>query len=337
MLDDIGLARKFIYLETYKFGNDETGLKFREALTNKAKEGVKVRLMVDSWGVSYDESFFSELISHGGEVRFFRKIKISFDFFTKNHRRNHRKVLVIDDLVCYIGSANITGYSHDWRESVLRLTGGIADIFRKSFLESYKIYNKYIFNKFSFKKTIHYFDFEIVQDNPSIYRQQIKNKLEKLVSRARQEVIAESPYFLPGFKLRKNLALAAKRGVNVTIILPQHSDVRAVDLLRNKYMGFYYNNKINILFYTPNNLHAKLILVDNEVFGLGSPNFDYRSFRYQHEIMLFGSQPGIVSDIRSHLDETLKNCLEFDHTAWLRRPRFEKMLGWMLLPFRHLF
>ena len=337
MLTDIDQARKYIYLETYKFGNDEVGLRFREAITRKAIQGVRVRLMVDSWGVSYNESFFNELTSHGGEVRFFRKIRMTFDFFTKNHRRNHRKLLIIDDMISYIGSANITGYSMEWRESVLSLTGGIAIPLRKSFLESFKNYNKYIFNKFSFKKIIHFQEFEIVQDNPSIYRQQIKNKLERLIRKSKREVLIESPYFLPGFRLRKILASAARRGVKVTIILPQHSDVRAVDLLRNKYMGFYFKNRIRIVFYTPNNLHAKTILIDGEVFGLGSPNFDYRSFRYQHEIMLFGKHSGIVEEVKNHIDQTLENCLEFDHIAWLRRPRFEKMLGWMLLPFRHLF
>ncbi|NVO19698.1 MAG: phosphatidylserine/phosphatidylglycerophosphate/cardiolipin synthase family protein [Bacteroidetes bacterium] len=337
MLDDINLAEKYIYLETYKFGNDERGLQFRKAFTRKARQGIKVKLMVDSWGVSYTESFFEELISYGGEVRFFRKIKFTFDFFTKNHRRNHRKLLIIDDTISYIGSANITGYSHDWRESVLRLTGGISEAFKKSFLESFRIYNRYIFNKLSFKKIVHVGDFEIVQDNPSIYRQQIKNKLERLISKAKREILIETPYFLPGFRLRKTLAKAAGKGVNIKIILPQHSDVRAVDLLRNKYMGFYYKNNIHIVFYTPNNLHAKAVLIDDEVFGLGSPNIDYRSFRYQHEIMLFGKNKGIVNEVRNHFHVSLESCLEFDHVAWMRRPRFEKMLGWLLLPFRHLF
>lgn len=337
MLDDISSAEKYIYMETYKFANDETGWMFRDLLVLKAKQGVKVKLMVDSWGVTYTEAFFTELINNGGEVRFFRKIRLTVDFFTKNHRRNHRKILVIDDHICYIGSANVTGYSLNWRESVLRMTGGIAEVFRKSFLESYKIYNKYIFNKFSFKKIIHYHDFEIVQDNPSIYRQQIKNKLERIIGKAKKEVLIETPYFLPGYKLRKILARVANKGVNVTVILPQHSDVRAVDLLRNKYMGFYFKNNIRIVFYTPNNLHAKLILVDGEVFGLGSPNFDYRSFRYQHEIMLFGKHKGIVEEIHQHLKNTMQHCLEFDHVAWMRRPKFEKLLGWLLLPFRHLF
>ncbi len=337
MLEDISNARKYIFLEVYKFSSDEMGVRFRDALTKKAAEGLKVKLLIDSWGALFNDTFFEEFIKLGGELRLFRKIKLTFDFFTKNHRRNHRKMLIIDDHVTYFGSANITGYSLQWRESVLRMTGGIAEIFKKSFLESYRIYNRYIYNKFSYKKTVYYKEFELVQDIPSIYRQQIKNKLEKLIYHANYEVTIETPYFLPGFKLRKVLAQASLRGVKVTVILPQHSDVRAVDLLRNKYMGFYYANDIRMMFYTPGNLHAKVILVDNEIFGLGSPNVDYRSFRYMHEVMLFGRNADVVREVKQHLENTLQYSVLFDHKTWMRRPRIEKLLGWMLLPFRHLF
>lgn len=337
MLRDIEQAERYIYLETYKFGNDEVGLRFREALTKAAARGVHVKLLLDSWGVSYTETFFHELINHGGEVRFFRKILYTFDFFTKNHRRNHRKFLLIDDNISYLGSANITGYSLQWRESVIRLTGGITLMFKRSFLESYKIFNKYIFNKFNFKKSKFLDQFELVEDSPSIYRQRLKTKLEKLISKAKREIIIETPYFLPGYKMRKALVEAARRGVNVKIILPRHSDVRAIDLLSSKYYGFYFSNRVSLIFYTINNLHAKVILIDGETFGIGSPNFDYRSFRYQHEVMLFGTHHGIVDEIKSHVHETMVNCLPFDHVSWLRRPRIEKVLGWILLPFRHMF
>ncbi len=337
MLQDMERAKEYIYLETYKFGNDAVGARFKDVLTRKAKEGVTVKIMIDSWGASFDESYFSELISYGGDVRFFRKVVFALDFFTKNHKRNHRKLLLIDDHISYIGSANITGYSLQWRESVLMLRGNITKIFKKTFLESSKIYNKYIFNKFSYKKTISLYDFEIVQDLPSIYRQQIKTKIEKLIRKAKKEIILETPYFLPGYRIRKLLAEASERGVKVTIIMPKHSDVRVVDLLRSKYLGFYYNNNIRMIFYTPNNLHAKLLLIDDQHFGLGSPNFDYRSFRYQHEIMLFGRHVGVMKHIRRHINETLTNCVEFDYMEWSRRPLFEKIFGWLLLPFRHLF
>ena len=244
MLRDIDQAERYIYLEFYKFGNDEVGLRFREALTKATIRGVHVKLLLDSWGVSYDESFFSELLSHGGEVRFFRKIIYTFDFFTRNHRRNHRKFLLIDDHISYMGSANITGYSLQWRESMIRFTGGITMMFKRSFLESYKIYDKYIFNKFTYKKSRFLDHFELVEDMPSIYRQRIKTKLERLFSKAKREIIIETPYFLPGYKMRKILADAANRGVSVKIILPMHSDVRSIDLLSSKYLGFYYANNL---------------------------------------------------------------------------------------------
>ena len=337
MLLDIEQAKSYIYLEIYKFGDDEVGLRFREALTQAAARGVHIKLLLDSWGVSYDETFFSELISLGGEVRFFRKIIYTFDFFTKNHRRNHRKFLLIDDRISYMGSANITGYSLDWRESVIRFTGGITMMFKRSFLESYKIYKKYIFNKFTYKKSKFLDQFELVEDTPSIYRQRIKTKLERLFRKAKSEIIIETPYFLPGHKIRGLLAEAAKRGVKVKIILPRHSDVRSIDLLSSKYYGFYHSNNIELVFYTLNNLHAKLLLIDGETFGIGSPNIDYRSFRYQHEVMLIGTHKGIVDEIKRHIAETLLNCHDFDHQSWMRRPKIEKVLGWMLLPFRHMF
>ncbi len=337
MLHDMEQAERYIYLEMYKFGNDETGLLFREALTKAATRGVHVKLLLDSWGVSYKEDFFSELSAKGGEVRFFRKIIYTFDFFTKNHRRNHRKFLLIDDNISYMGSANITGYSLLWRESMIRLTGGITLMFKRSFLESFRIYRKYIFNKFTFKKSKFIDQFELVEDMPSIYRQRLKTKLERLINKAKKEIIIETPYFLPGHKMRKCLADAAQRGVKVKILLPRHSDVRAIDLLSSKYYGYYYSNNISLSFYTLNNLHAKLLLIDNEIFGIGSPNIDYRSFRYQHEVMLFGTHKGIAEEVKRHVEETMLNCLEFDHVSWMRRPKIEKALGWFLLPFRHMF
>lgn len=337
MLHDIADAKQYIYLETYKFGNDEAGLKFREMLTSKAREGVKVKVLVDSWGVTYDETFFTELIDAGGEARFFRKMKWSFDFFTKNHQRNHRKLLIIDDYISYIGSANITGYSVHWRESVLRLTGPIALVFKKSFLESFKDYQKYFFKKNSFKKTITFNEFEFVQDNPSINRQFIKSKVERLIRKAKEEIVIVSPYFLPGFMIRKLLANASRRGVAVTVIIPKQSDVRSVDLLCNKYLGSYFKSGINIQYYLPANLHAKFILIDNQTFGIGSPNFDYRSFRYQHEIMLFGRHKGITREVEKLITTILDNCSPFDFELYKRRPRIDKILGWILLPFRHLF
>lgn len=337
MLDDIASAQKYIYLEVYKFAYDQNGEKFRDLLATKCREGVQVKLLLDSWGTAASPAFFAPITHQGGEVRYFKKIRFFIDFFTKNHRRNHRKLLIIDDRITYLGSANITGYSLKWRELVLRLEGTITPVFRRTFLNSFRLYRNYIFNKFVYKKTIYYKGFEILQDLPSIYRQKVKRRYEKLIAKAQHEIIIETPYFLPGFKLRRQMMLAARRGVKVHVIMPRHSDVRLVDFLRDKYMGFYYKYNIRLHFYTPGNLHAKCVLVDNEIFAVGSANFDYRSFRYQHEIVLVGTDHKIVKLLKAHLHETMNKCIGFDHDAWFRRPRVEKVFGWLLIPFRHLF
>ncbi|MCD4679795.1 MAG: phosphatidylserine/phosphatidylglycerophosphate/cardiolipin synthase family protein [Bacteroidales bacterium] len=337
MLNDIENAKEYIYLEMYRMGNDSIGQKFKEALTKKAREGLEVKLLLDSWGTSLPHSFFKEFESYGGSVTFFKKIRFYFDFFTKNHRRNHRKLLIIDDKISYIGSGNLTAYSIIWRELMLRIEEEeLTRIFKRTFLESHQIYNKYIFNRFAGRKTIFYRDFSIIRDLPSIYRQSIKKKYEELISNAKSEVVIETPYFLPGFKLRKAMMEAASRGVNVSVIVPEHSDVKVADLLRCKYLGILHKNNVNIQFYKPHNLHAKCMMVDKQIFAIGTSNFDYRSFRYQHEIMLCGKEDSIVGELTSHIAQSLNDSVAFDYKKWLGRPRTQKFFEYILIPFRHL-
>jgi cardiolipin synthase len=129
---------------------------------------------------------------------------------------------------------------------------------------------------------------------------------------------------------------AADRGVKVIVIMPKHSDVRLVDVLRNKYLGLLFEKNIHILFYSTGNLHAKCMLIDNDIFSIGSPNFDYRSFRYQYEISLIGSDDKIVGDVRRHMNKTLSECEPFDYEKWKTRPKIERLFEWILLPLRHL-
>ncbi|NVN94109.1 MAG: phosphatidylserine/phosphatidylglycerophosphate/cardiolipin synthase family protein [Bacteroidetes bacterium] len=336
MLKDIEAATTYIYLETYRLNDDSIGYKFRDALAAKCKQGMKVRILVDSWGTSVSSSFFTTIIKNGGEVRFFKKFKFFFDFFTKNHRRNHRKLLLIDDKITYIGSSNYSAYSLAWRESVLKIEGEITRYFKKTFVESFNIYLKYHFNKFSFKRSIKLGDFKIIQDIPSIYFQRIRKEYTYLINHSKNEILIETPYFLPGYKLRKALLDAAERGVDIKILVPKHSDVKLVDMLRNKYLGMFYKKNVKILFYTPNNLHAKCLLIDNEIFSIGSTNFDYRSFRYQYEIVLLGTNDSINQDIRSHIMKTMLDCEDFDYEKWLTRPFLEKLFEWLMLPLRYL-
>jgi len=338
MIKDIERATKYIYIETFRVGKDTIGDRFRKALTRKAKEGVEVRLLIDYWGAgAINHDYFSKLINNRGEVRFFEKIKYNTDIFTRGHKRNHRKLMLVDDDITWIGSSNLTGYNMNWRESMLRIkSGGMTFTFTKMFMQDFRNYNKYIFNKAHYTHLVRYKDFEIIRDAPSITVKRINQRFIKLIKNAQQRIVIETPYFLPGFLLRKAMIDSAKRGVKITVILPQQSDVNLIDVLRNKYLGPLNNGGIQFLFYKPNNLHAKLILVDNSNFAIGSSNFDYRSFRYMYEIMLFCSEPKISEQLKDHIQKTISESLPFDIKKWNDRPLINKFFEWLLLPFRHL-
>lgn len=337
MLNDIKAATQSIYLEVYRFRNDPLGIRFRDNLLKKCREGVKVVLLIDSWGASSSYSFFQDIVEAGGSLRFFKKIKFSFDAFTKNHRRDHRKILVIDQEITWLGSANIVGYAFNWRESMFRIKGSIARKFQQVIKENYKIYNKYFYDKQAYTRSIRYGEMEILRDVPSIAYQPVKKKFLELIGEARREILLETPYFLPGGSLRRALIDAARRGVKVSIFIPRKSDVRIMDLLTSKYLGVLAQEGIHVYFYALQNLHAKLFVSDREHFVVGSSNFDYRSFRYQHEVCLAGRHKSLVRQIVNHFNETKKESEPFNLNNWMQRPVIQRFFEWLLVPLRHLF
>jgi cardiolipin synthase len=337
MIEDIEKAKKYIYIETFRVGKDEIGERFRRVLTKKAKEGVEVKLLIDYWGAGpIDHDYFKALTKYNGEVRFFEKIKYNSDIFTRSHRRNHRKLLLIDDEITYIGSSNLTGYNMNWRESMLRMKSDITITFVKLFKQDFKSFNKYSFNKPYKTQLIKHDSFEIIRDVPSITRKNINNKFIQLIKNAKTRITIETPYFLPGYFLRRALMDASQRGVIVNIVLPRHSDVTLIDILRNKYFGLMYKTGVNFLFYELNNLHAKMMIIEKKIFAIGSSNFDYRSFRYMYEIMLIGNNKEIANQVNTHMKITISDSIKFNYNHWKKRPLINKFFEWILLPFRHL-
>ncbi|MDR2556790.1 MAG: phosphatidylserine/phosphatidylglycerophosphate/cardiolipin synthase family protein [Bacteroidales bacterium] len=377
MIDDIRAAKKSVLLETYRFGNDAIGKRFREALLEKAQQGIEVRLLLDAYGTKANEIFFAQLIKSGVEIRFFKKIKFFFsNFFARNHTRNHRKILLIDDEIVYVGSSNLTAYSISWRDLNFRIEGTLASVFKNSFEESFLQYRQYkLYDVMPFKKVppVTKDGYTLYEDTPSISYQTIRRKILQMISIAQSEIIIETPYFLPGYKMRKALVTAAERGVNVRIFLPLHSDIPLIDVLRNKYLGAMWKQGIKWRLYKPDNLHAKCVIVDGTRFLVGSSNLDYRSFRYQYDLMLYGtansgsdvdgedgniggsssssdnsginsgsnnggsSGEKILSLLKEHIDKTDEHCIEFDYEKWENTPILYKLTEWLITPFRRLF
>lgn len=336
LYEDISQAKHSIFIETYRFNDDEVGKRFLSLLSRKCKEKVTVKLLVDSWGTNVNEVFFNPITKHGGEVVYFEKIKISWDFLSSNHQRSHRKIVVIDDVISHVGSANITAYSADWRETIVRMEGGIARTLKKTIISYIKNAENQFYKRLNYKRNIKYQDFLIIQDFPSIYKQKVKVHYERIIHQAKTEITIVTPYFLPGYKIRRRLIMAAKKGIKINVFIPFHSDVTLADHLRDKYLGVLSRAGIKIWMYTPHNLHAKIIVIDHEKFVFGSTNFDYRSFRYMHEIMIQGKDPVLCQMFNKFISETLKDCISFDYEKWKNRSRLHKIIGWLLIPFRHL-
>lgn len=336
LYEDISNAKTMVYIEIYRLNNDEVGRKVVTLLSQKCKEGLDVKVLVDSWGTNQEESFFEPITSNNGQVRFFDKLKLSFNYFSQNHKRNHRKIIVIDNAILHFGSANLTNYSREWRESILRIEDPIALTFKKVLLSNWKNASLEFYKKRKYLKNIHVGGFEIIRDIPSIYSQKVKNHFEKEIRKAKTSISIVTPYFLPNYKLRRLMILAARKGIEVSVFIPEHSDVKLVDYLRDKYLGFLSSRKIKFYMFQPTNLHAKLLLIDKNLFSIGSTNFDYRSFRYMHEIMLAGTNPEIVNQIDQYIENLKEDCLPFNFEKWKNRPRIHKIIGWLLTPLRHL-
>ncbi len=337
LLKDIKQAKKNIYIEIYRFRNDPFGVRVRDNLLKKCKEGVEIKLLIDSWGASSSYGFFQDLVEAGAELRFFKKLKLNWDGFTKGHRRNHRKIIIIDEEITYIGSANISGYSMNWRESIFRIKGDIAKKFIDVFYGNYRIYNKYFYDKVAYTKLIKHENLEIIRDVPSLIHQPVQKKYLELINKAKKEIVIETPYFLPGANIRKALMDAGERGVSVTVIIPKKSDVHALDILTTKYLGELSQHKVKIYFFLPQNLHSKIFLMDRKSFVIGSSNFDYRSFRYMHEICLAGENKSLIRQIVNHVNQTLESSEAFNYVNWKKRPFMQRFFELILVPFRHLF
>lgn len=335
-LEDIKNAKEYVYLEVFRFNNDAMGQRFVMALASKAMQGVKVKVLVDAWGTKQEMIFFKPIIDAGGEVRVFQKLYFTFNFISNNHRRNHRKLLVIDNKITYIGSSNISAYSIVWRELNFRIEDRMARLFKKVFLDNFALYRKFDFEKMRFKRNIFYKKMMIMQEVPSRNRQRLRHRYEALINSAKKNIIIETPYFLPSSRLRKAMANAVQRGVDVVVVAPRHSDVQTVDIIRRHYLGMMHEQGIKIKFFTPTNLHAKCVFIDDETFSITSANFDYRSFQHQHEIALIGKEKKISTLLKTHIDTTLQYCEDFDYEKWLERTRFEKFWEWFFLPLRFM-
>lgn len=338
LLNDINRAQKSICIETFIYINDEIGRKIREALTQRALEGLKVFVLVDSAGsFNLPNNFFAPLAAAGGEIKFFRSFKFFFRFLKKLNHRDHQKLFIIDNEITYISSANIMEKSLGWRDLTIRMRNASEGAaFRRIFKENFEIADSH---RIDGKLThhIHTPAFDILRDIPLHLKTPVRDKTFKLIENAREEIYLETPYLINDRSMRKRLNEAKRRGVRITIVAPLKADYWVVDILNKKYMAKFLKMGIDVRMFTSRFLHSKLLIVDGGIFMTGSSNWDYRGFLIQFELMIMGNYPPLLNALKDHARQSVEGSRPFTDIEHKRQSIIQKLMGKLLIPIEKFF
>jgi len=327
MLQAIEAAKKSVCLEVYTFQDSPLGIRFREALVRACKRGAKVRVLVDDVGSYFlPGKFWDSLRSAGGEVRQFNPVTLKRLII-----RDHRKLLVCDEQTAFIGGFNIAsqcegdGVKHGWCDLGLKLEGEIAARLKISFDEmfaraEFRHKRFTLLKKSDAKKVVALPKEQLLFSGPGRGRNPFKRALQKDLARAKNVQIIAA-YFLPTWRLRRDLLRVARRGGKVQLMLAAKSDVRlSLFAARSLYRRLLKGN-VEIYEYQPQILHAKLIVVDDAVY-VGSANLDPRSFHINYELMVRFENREIAHEAREIFSKKLGHSHQVTSGEWSKSHTF---------------
>ena len=333
MLDAIDAAKSSVQLEMYIFHGGPIGQKFRDALVNACQRGVRVQVLVDAGGsVTLPDDFWASLRTSGGEFRWFNPL-------TLHHfgLRDHRKILVCDESVAFIGGFNIAseyegdGVTKGWRDLGLKICGPLANHLGAAFDEMFALAERKqkLFarlRKSRQTKLVKVPEAELLLSAPGRKLSPLKRALRRDLKRARSVQII-SAYFLPTWRIRHDLHRIARRGGKVQLILAGKTDVPVSQLAARSLYRRMMRAGIEIYEYQPQILHAKMIIID-EVVYVGSANLDTRSLHLNYELLVRLKEPELVVEAREIFAEDLPHCRRIEAESWRKERNFwERMKG----------
>jgi cardiolipin synthase len=294
LLNDIAEAKASVNVEYYIIKNDDAGRSLISALTKKAREGLEVRLLIDAMGGrQFSDRHLADFGAAGGRFAFFFPPKFKI-FNMKLNYRNHRKLVVIDGRIGYLGGFNIGneylgrvkkfGY---WRDTHLRITGSAVHDMNARFILDWRFASKesLLIDRAYYGETVGpgRTAMQIVASGPDSSREEVKHSYLKMISSAKKNIYIQTPYFVPDASILDSLKTAAISGVDVRVMIPCMPDHMFVYWATYYYSGVLIGAGARVYIYDNGFLHAKTMSVDGEVASIGSANFDNRSFRLNFE------------------------------------------------------
>ena len=319
-------AKESIYITTFILTKDEVGEAIVDLLATKAREGVRVCLLLDALGsLRARGRFVAPIRKAGGEIGIFMPILPIYRKWSAN-LRNHRKMILVDGEHAIMGGMNLAteylGPTYDpkrWMDFALLLKGPVYQDLERVFASDWS----YATGKelpLTLKEAVPDTpdnsdnsvspkgQLQVVSGGPDVARDAIYETLIFSILRAKERVWIVTPYFVPDLMLFRALLLQARMGHDVQVVVPARSNHRITDLARGYYLRELEKEGVKIHAYHPRMLHSKLMLIDDVVATVGSANFDMRSHYYNYEISVFMHSPHEINAIEEYINVLKKDC-----------------------------
>lgn len=318
LFKEIETAKKQILFCFYIVRDDQLGRKIRDSLCQACRRGVEVLFLYDEIGsFGLPRSFFDELRQAGAQVSDFHTRQGRWNFLQLNFR-NHRKLAVFDHQVAFVGGFNIgdeylstEGEFGAWRDTQVKVRGPAATEVEMVFLSDWVWATKRKREKPVFELSQSgQIPVLTVPTGPTDERGRCSLFFLELIASATQRLWIASPYLVPDESLRAALRLAALRGVDVRILIPEKPDSRIVGLAAKFYLPELLREGVRVFRYQKGFLHEKVVLVDERLSTVGSANLDNRSMRLAFEITLAFAHPGFASQVRAMFEKDFQDSLE---------------------------
>lgn len=336
MLDALRAARETINFEVYIFEADDTGGKFIDALSERARAGVEVRLLVDWFGSLKLGRAGREALTGAG-VKLARFRPLSLRNLVRVYRRTHRRAIVVDGRVAFTGGAAISDKwagdvrnPHEWRDSMTRITGPLVGGIQSAFAGNWVYCTGEVLSGLRFFPPAPPGDGPCslsLISSPSDARQPIRLLFWLSFANARDRLWICNSYFIPDARLRTAVMEAARRGVDVRVLVPgNHTDAVPVQLAGRTMYGELIEAGVRIWEFRPAMMHAKTVAVDARWSVIGSANLDERSMELNEENVVGIADPGFAAAIMAGMEADFARSREVKLEEWRRRPVWQRVL-----------
>lgn len=333
--EDLAKAKNHIHLEYYILKDDSIGAEILNILADKAANGIEVRISYDDVGSSISRAMKLKLKASG--VQMYPFMPVLFSSFTgKMNYRNHRKIVVIDGCVGYVGGINLAdeycNVEHCetyWRDTHLRIEGEAVKSLQTHFLTTWDFVSerkikitKDFFPDYTTEKDT---AIQIAASGPDTDWANIMEVMFVAMVSAEKYIYITTPYFVPNDQIITAMQVAARSGVDVRLLIPYKSDSWIVKHATNSYLERILEAGVKVFRYKKGFVHAKTLAIDDIFCTVGTSNMDYRSFNINFEINAFMYDKKNTEILKQHFLEDLEQSEAVDFNTYLNRSKFDKL------------